>query len=589
MPASLAPAESGDGDRVEAVPLETVLPAGDDAAQASAFDRLKSILFGDERGTAAALDARMAKIEAAQRELPARLPGAIERAQQAQIAKSLARPVTEALGSAVEQNRQLIADVLFPVIGPAIRKAIAEALRNLVADLNGAIESSLTPRGIRWRIEAWRSGVPYAEIVLKHTLNYGIDHVFLIERDSGLVLDRESAPHLQSLDADAIAGMLTAIGEFVRDSVGRDGGGTLDAARVGEHLLWVVQGPRANLACFIHGVPPATLHAVLEERLEAIHATLADDGVVADEPTRQSLQPDVLMRDARADAAPVAKSRWPLYLIVLVVVALAAWLVAQRLRDTAWIEKVRTSLAAHPGFVLTRIERAGGALTAHGLLDPDAEPLDAAAIAGTGARMPLKFDTLGYVSTDDAIVERRARRLLDAPASVTIDTRGGALALGGHADGTWILYAEDKAAWVPGVGSVAFNVASDTDAAAVRARQEIERLVGDINFRRVAFVRDTELADGAAAALDALASDMARVEALAHEALAAVAWTTIGSNDDPGTDAINARLRAERARWLADALVARGLTNVRADESAGAATENGRAAFVKPDVTWAKP
>ena len=594
MPASLAPAESRDGDRVEVVPLETRAPESP-AEDPDDFDRLKTILFGDERGTLEALDARVEKVEAIQRDLPSRLPGAIERAQQgigaARMSTALARPVTDALASAVGQNRQLIVDVLFPVIGPAIRKAIAEALRNLVADLNGAIESSLTPRGIRWRIEAWRSGAPYAEVVLRHTLKYGIDHVFLIERDSGLVLDRESAPHLPELDADAIAGMLTAIGAFVRDSVGRDGSGTLDSARVGEHLLWVVQGPRANLACFIHGVPPANLHAVLEQRLEAIHAALAGDGDVADQATRQSLQPDVLMRDARTDATPAAKSRWPVYAIVVIVVTLAAWCLAQRLRDSAWIEEVRTSLAAHPGFVLTRIERAGGALTAHGLLDPDAAPLDAAAIAGARARMPLKLDTLGYVSTDDAIVARRARRLLDAPASVTIDVRGGALALGGHADGAWIVHAQDKAAWVPGVGSVAFNMASDTDAAALRARGEIERLVGDIGFRRVAFVRDTELADSAAAALDALASDMTRVEALAQEAGATVvAWTAIGTNDDPGTDSINARLRAARARWLADALLARGLANVHADAgNAGAAIQSERAAFVRPDITWAKP
>jgi hypothetical protein len=586
VPASLAPAESGDGDRVEAPSRENdpASPGG-----SSAFDRLKSILFGDERGTLAALEARVREVEAAQQDLPERLTAAVERAQPSRMAKSLARPVTEALGSAVEQNRQLIVDVLFPVIGPAIRKAIAEALRNLVADLNGAIESSLTPRGIRWRIEAWRSGVPYAEVVLRHTLKYGIDHVFLIERDSGLVLDRESAPHLPTLDADAIAGMLTAIGEFVRDSVGRDGSGTLDAARVGEHLLWVVQGPRANLACFIHGVPPAKLRTLLEQRLEAIHATLAD-GRDADEPTRRSLHPDVLMREASAaSAAPPAKSRWPVYAVAFVAIGSAAWLVSQRLRDQAWIADVRAKLDAHAGFVTTRIERVGGALHVHGLLDPDAEPLDATALGGARPRMPIELDTLGYVSTDDAIVARRARRLLDAPASVEIDARGGALALGGHADGAWIMHAEDKAAWVPGVGSVAFTVASDTDAAALRARRQIERLVGDIAFRRVAFVRDTELADGAAAALDALASDMARVEALAQEAGAAVAWTAIGSNDDPGTDSINARLRAERARWLADALVARGFKKVRADAGAGAAAQSERAAFVRPDITWAKP
>jgi hypothetical protein len=583
VPASLAPAESGDGDRVDVVRLEAPISPPDEVPHASAFDRLKSILFGDERGTLAALDARIGKIEAAQRELPDRLPSAIERAQQARMAKSLARPVTEALGSAVEENRQLIVDVLFPVIGPAIRKAIAEALRNLVADLNGAIESSLTPRGIRWRIEAWRSGVPYAEIVLKHTLKYGIDHVFLIERDSGLVLDRESAPRVPDLDADAIAGMLTAIGAFVRDSVGRGGSGTLDAARVGEHLLWVVQGPRANLACFIHGVPPAKLQAVLEQRLEAIHVALADGRAAADETTRQSLHPDVLMRDARvAASAPAAKSRWPAYLVACVAVAVVGWLIAGRMRDEAWIGQVRATLATHAGFVTTRIERADGVLDVHGLLDPDAMPLDAATLGGDRPRMPLRLDTLGYVSTDDAIVVRRARRLLAAPASVTIEAHDGALALGGRAPAAWLDGARDRAAWVPGVRRVAFDVAREDDAAA-NARAALAAIARAMPSKRVAFVRETEPSADSAAVLDAIVADAQRAATLATTAGVAIEWIATGTNDDPGSDVTNARVRSARAQWLADALRARGIANVAMapDDDATARETRQRGAFLR--------
>ena len=60
MPASLAPAESGDGDRVDVVRLETPQPE-----RPNDFDRLKTILFGDERGTLDALDARVERIEGA--------------------------------------------------------------------------------------------------------------------------------------------------------------------------------------------------------------------------------------------------------------------------------------------------------------------------------------------------------------------------------------------------------------------------------------------------------------------------------------------------------------------------------------------
>ena len=182
------------------------------------FERLRELLLGEERRALDAARARIAELERTQDNLSQRLPGALEaladEASTTRVANALAAPVSQALGAAVQRNRQSLIDVLFPIIGPLIRKSIAEALRNLVADLNGAIESSFTLRGLKWRVEAWRAGVPYAQVVLKHRLAYAIDHVFLIERDSGLVLHHEAAPGLPELDKDAIAGMLTALGDF---------------------------------------------------------------------------------------------------------------------------------------------------------------------------------------------------------------------------------------------------------------------------------------------------------------------------------------------------------------------------------------
>jgi len=524
------------------------------------------------------------------------LPAAIERAQEgagaARIATALAKPVTQALGAAVRENRQVIVDVLFPVIGPAIRKAIAEALRNLVADVNGAIESSLTPRGIRWRIEAWRRGVSYAEVVLKHTLNYGIDHVFLIERESGLVLDRESAPHLPDLDADAIAGMLTAIGAFVRDSVDRDGDGTLDSARVGEHLLWIVHGPRANLACFIHGVPPPGLHVLLEQRLETIHSELGEISAAGngDEAWRRSLRPDVLMRavpiTSRLRAA--SQSRGPLLFALLAVIGLLTWGIVRQQREINRLENLRTRLSAHAGFVLTGIDTRDGMLMVHGLLDPDADSIEPSSPDTGSVETPAKFNTVGYLSTDDAIIARRARRLLAAPPGVTITANGGVLVVGGHAAATWIDAVRERAAWIPGVREVKFEVTRESDAVAL-ARSALDALAQTIPQRRIVFERDAEPASGAAAVLEEIIADALRAQALAATAGAGIEWIATGTNDDPGSDSINARVRALRARWLADALGGRGVERVRtaADDDALALEERQRGAFLRLVTTEA--
>ncbi|HEV7490559.1 MAG TPA: hypothetical protein VGO25_07110 [Rhodanobacteraceae bacterium] len=606
----MAHAESGNGDRAEALQAQTVAIADvkpgigpsrtapadfgrPDIEPSDDLDRLKDILLDDERRAIDALEGRIADVDRSQRELPARLLLAIERAQQGpgaeRFASALALPVTQALGAAVRENRQIIIDVLFPVIGPAIRKAIAEALRNLVTDMNSAVESSFTPRGLSWRIEAWRSGVPYAQVVLKYTLNYRIDHVFLIERDSGLVLDRESAPHLPELDADAIGGMLTAIGEFVRDSVDRDGASTLDSARVGEHLLWVIEGPRANLACFIHGVPPAGLRALLERRLEDIHARIDDGDDAADASWRSSLRPDELMREARAaePGSRASPSRWPMILILLVALGLIAWAIVRHERENAGIESLRARLGAHAGFVLTSLDKTSEGVTVHGLLDPDAEPIEAASSRDASATS-LKLDTVGYVSTDDAIIERRTRRLLAAPSSVTIGVKDGVLALGGSAAAAWVDAARERAVWIAGVQRVDFGVTPEADAAAL-ARQQLDDLVRMIPTRRITFVRDVDLGTGADAVLDQLVGDAKRAAVLASTAGAGIELTAVGTNDDPGSNAINARLRASRARWLADALTARGVSGVQtaADEDEDALQARQRSAFVRVRVDGA--
>src|SRR5262245_64202634 len=103
-----------------------------------------------------------------------------------QIGRALAPTVETALRESIRRNPREIASAIFPVLGPAIRKAIAETLAALVASINRTIEHSLSPRGLKWRLEAWRTGVPYAQIVLKHALIYRVEQVFLIHGETGL-------------------------------------------------------------------------------------------------------------------------------------------------------------------------------------------------------------------------------------------------------------------------------------------------------------------------------------------------------------------------------------------------------------------
>lgn len=554
------------------------------AASGGDFERLRDILLGAERRELDAARARIAELERMQGALPERLPGAFEAvrgdAATARVASALAEPVSQALGAAVQRNRQSLIDVLFPIIGPLIRKSIAEALRNLVADLNGAIESSFTLRGLKWRLEAWRAGVPYAQVVLKHRLAYEIDHVFLIERDSGLVLHHESAPGLPELDKDAIAGMLTALGDFVGDSVGaEEGGGTLESVRVGEHVVWMLHGPRANLACFTRGVPPPSLHGLLEQRLEEIHARWgadpdADPHAPGDRDAwHEALQPVALTQQAgNVDAQDARKtpSRLPLFLIVLALAALLFAFLVSRERWETRIHALRGQLEAHPGFVLTALDaRPWKDLVVRGLLDPDAEPLAPLLKAADLGDVRPRIEATGYLSTADAVVERRARRLLQPPASVQVAAKHGVLVLSGSAPREWIDRANERAGWIAGVAGVESTLAADVDPVAV-ARAALEQLAKKLPSTAVEFDDEVQPSGSVAPALDAMARDAKRALELAKVAGVAVHLTCVGANTRVGTEQKNQHLRAERAQWLALSLAARGVTGA---DGGGLATD----------------
>lgn len=563
-------------------------------AAVSDLQRLKDLLLDEERSGLARAEQRIEALERRRFE-PGELPPLIEAAGQGDTGRRLSRalvaPVSDALGEAVVQRRQAIVDVLFPVIGPAIRKAIAESMRAMVADLNAAVESSLTLRGLRWRIESWRTGAPYGQVVLRHTLRWRIDHLFLIEPGSGLVIHHESAPGLPDLDSDAIAGMLTAIGDFVQDSVGREPGATLASADVGEHLLWVEDGPRARLACFLRGTPPAALRALLRDRLEQIHARFADPmaqlqagqadvGAALD----RALDLPALAQAAHAadDAPPPARARWPVLAIGL---ALLAGAIAFGVNEWRWsqrLDAVGDLLRDWPGLAVQRVARVDGGLRVRALRDPLADDPVPAIAALLPPDAPVVLDARGYIATDPAIVERRARQMLAVPDGVSLAFADGTLRLSGEVPERARDALLARAGLVPGVAAV------DADALQAlepRLRAELDALVERVHALRIAFGGDAEAPPDPAAA--APLADLLRELVARAAALGRVpeihAW---GGTDDSGTPQRNAALRAARARWLAEQLAValqREVFVEPEDAAARHATLPGRVAGVRVD------
>ncbi|MEM8713552.1 MAG: hypothetical protein AAGG01_21625, partial [Planctomycetota bacterium] len=344
-------------------------------------------------------------------------------------------PTVEAgLFRSARKDPQALADAIHPALGPAIRSMIQASLRQSLESLNVALENSLSPKGLGWRLEAARTGKSFSEVVLLKTLVFRVDQVLLVDRDSGLMMTEVHPPGLKTQDADLVAGMLSAIRDFAEDSLGAaPGESPLEEIEFQDLTLILAQGPEAVLALVVRGNPPRTLHERAVETIERLHVEygedLADfDGDAAAIAAAEPMLEDLLEQEAR--------QRQPNSLIRAIPVALAlallAWLgftsfqsfTSERDRD-----RVQSALAATPGVIVTSAAVEDGVVVVEGLRDPLApQPMRVARAAlGEASGRSVELRLRPFHSLDEAIVLRRLKSLIDVPEGVALDLTDGEL------------------------------------------------------------------------------------------------------------------------------------------------------------------
>jgi outer membrane protein OmpA-like peptidoglycan-associated protein len=135
------------------------------------------------------------------------------------FAAALGPQMGNAIKNQIEVERDSMVDALYPVIGNTISKFMGEAIKSI----NHKMETAFSLEGFIRKIRARLQGVSEAELILKESLPFSVQAVFLIHKASGLVIRERQADLEQPLDASMLAGVLTAIRSFVRECVSQDG------------------------------------------------------------------------------------------------------------------------------------------------------------------------------------------------------------------------------------------------------------------------------------------------------------------------------------------------------------------------------
>lgn len=384
----------------------------------------------------------------------------LSRGRGEELSRALQPAVESSIKESIETKPEVFVDALHPIIGQVVRRSIAESLRGLLQSMNQTMEHTFSLQGLKWRLEGIRTGRSFAEVVMLRSLVYRVEQLFLIHRETGLALLHVSADTDLVKDSDLVAGMLSAIQDFARDSFKIGEESALEEFRVGELEVWVVPGRQAFLAAAIRGNAPRELYRALEEAIGSVHILKGSalTKFEGDASVFESLRPDLepcLRAQYRASGNGGGRYTKAWVMFGAAAILIIAGLVFAVQREVRWRGFVRR-LNAQPGIAVTlanhgwlfhsRIE---------GLRDPDAaDPLEVAREAGIGTGR-VEFQWKDYISIDAESVRRRfVKRFAPRQGTEFGVKSNAALEIAGSVPYEWLEQVRRDARFVPGISAV---------------------------------------------------------------------------------------------------------------------------------------
>ncbi len=454
-------------------PLDTANSPAVSREEEAEWVRLRSLLFANEIAALGKIRERLDNPDMHARDVSKVIAEALllRSGKDERLQAALQATVENIVKDSVRRNPSDFAGRIFPVIGPAIRQAISESFRAMLLGFNKSLEMSLSWKGLRWRIEALRTGKPFSEIVLLHTLLYRVEQIFLIHAETGLVLDHLVSDGVETQDADLVSGMLTAVQDFIRDCFisGEQESSTLDNLQLGDHTIFVERSSQIYLAYVVRGTPPPSLRENFREALEVIALECADllekfnGDTNGFQTIRRHLEGFLISRFIDDGKKFPFLTRALAISMLLLFLGGAGFLYWHLSNQNEAFTLAIAALDNEPGVTVTSvIPSSFGTWEISAFKDELAKDITPILVSAGMPENRFLLRVIPYTSLDDNILLRRIEKMIDPPQMVQIRLDGDhILHLSGVAPQDWIETAQGKIQVLPGIEKIDSSELSD--------------------------------------------------------------------------------------------------------------------------------
>lgn len=182
------------------------------------LELLKKILLTEEKEVTESLASEVEQLKETLN-VPEKLASKIDPLVDEKINKftnsTLAPMVVSSLKAEIANSQEAVVEALFPIIGKMIKKYIAHEMKLLNERVNQQIQSAFSFKNL---FKSKFGKKDLANKIITDATKPELLQIFVIEKESGILVAKHSRDELDTMDEDLIAGMLTAIKSFVEDA-----------------------------------------------------------------------------------------------------------------------------------------------------------------------------------------------------------------------------------------------------------------------------------------------------------------------------------------------------------------------------------
>jgi len=137
--------------------------------------------------------------------------------------------VNKLIEEKIKNSQEMIVNALYPSLGKMIKKYVNFQVQSMKDSIDERVNNSFTPKAMFGKVKHYFFGIKESDVIFTESIDYQIEEVYLIQKNSGLLIGSASEDLLighaskeNTVDKDVIAGMLTAIIAFVEDAFKRE-------------------------------------------------------------------------------------------------------------------------------------------------------------------------------------------------------------------------------------------------------------------------------------------------------------------------------------------------------------------------------